>query len=310
MITCGVGFIIAKMISTGHHSYWILMTIIIILKPGFSLTKEKNFDRFIGTLTGGLVGILLLGFVDDPNILFGLIVFFMIGTYTFVRLNYIVMVIFLTPYVLILFHFLGLSVVDVAGERLADTAIASLLAFLASYFLFPHWESSNITGHMAGVLKANFHFLRILKSLFYGNKISTLNYKLVRKELFVSTANLSAALHRMLSEPKSKQRYRKEIYEFVVMNHVLSSNVASLTANMYKNRQQVSKEGLLKVNRTIDIIEKSLDQVDKNFTEIAPGTQNLLLAENAPPDPQLMEQLNFIHKVSEDIGKLTNIITR
>src|SRR5690606_25555036 len=109
-----------------------------------------------------------LGFVDDPNILFGLIVFFMIGTYTFVRLNYIVMVIFLTPYVLILFHFLGLSVVDVAGERLADTAIASLLAFLASYFLFPHWESSNITGHMAGVLKANFHFLRILKSLFYG----------------------------------------------------------------------------------------------------------------------------------------------
>src|SRR5690606_36386178 len=108
MITCGVGFMIAKLISTGHHSYWILMTIIIILKPGFSLTKEKNFDRFIGTLAGGLVGILLLGFVDYPNILFGLIVFFMIGTYTFVRLNYIVMVIFLTPYVLILFHFLGL----------------------------------------------------------------------------------------------------------------------------------------------------------------------------------------------------------
>ena len=41
MITCGVGFAISKLISPGHHSYWILMTIIIILKPGFSLTNKK-----------------------------------------------------------------------------------------------------------------------------------------------------------------------------------------------------------------------------------------------------------------------------
>ena len=104
MITCGVGFMISKLISTGHHSYWILMTIIIILKPGFSLTKERNFDRLIGTIGGGIIGLLIIGFIKDPYILVGFIVLSMLGTYTFVRINYIVMVIFLTPYVLILFH--------------------------------------------------------------------------------------------------------------------------------------------------------------------------------------------------------------
>lgn len=310
MITCGVGFAIAKLFSHGHHSYWIIMTIIIILKPAFSLTKQKNYDRLTGTIGGGLAGLLILAFVHDKNILFVLIVFFMIGTYTFVRLNYIVMVVFLTPYVLILFHFLGLGAANVASERLSDTAIASLLAFLASYFLFPHWESKQLRGYMANVLKANIHYLQKLKEFLAGNKISSLNYNLVRKELFVSTANLSAALHRMLSEPKSKQRHRREIYEFVVLNHVLSSNVASLTATMTNNEQAYSKEVLKPLKRSMVVLTNSLQQLDTEYVPDATEREPAILpAAYKQPDVSLNEQMNFIFNVSEDIGKLTKVIT-
>jgi uncharacterized membrane protein YccC len=219
-----------------------------------------------------------------------------------------VMVIFLTPYVLILFHFLGLGVLNIAGERLADTAIASLLAFLSSYFLFPHWESRNLQGYMAGVLKSNIHYLKKLKELFYGNKISSLDYKLVRKELFVSTANLSAALHRMLSEPKSKQRHRKEIYEFVVLNHVLSSNVASLTASVFNNEQPASKEILHRVKHSLQTLENSLGKLDASYKPDEEKEPPPTLNEPVQDDPQLTGQLNFIRKVSEDIGKLSNVI--
>ena len=308
MITCGVGFMISKLISTGHHSYWILMTIIIILKPGFSLTKERNFDRLIGTIGGGIIGLLIIGFIKDPYILVGFIVLSMLGTYTFVRINYIVMVIFLTPYVLILFHLLGLGAVDIASERLADTAIASLLAFLASYFLFPHWESRNIQKNMSGVLTANIHYLKKLRDIFLGMDISTLEYKLVRKELFVATANLSAALHRMLSEPKSKQLHRKEIYEFVVLNHVLSSNIASLTASFFKTQQRVSGEIISRVKRITEVLERSLKKIDPST--LAEDTK--LLPETPPvikeTDADLKEQLLFIQKVSEDIDKLSSKI--
>jgi YccS/YhfK family integral membrane protein len=310
MITCGAGFAVSKLLSHGHHSYWILMTIIIILKPAFSLTKKKNSDRLLGTIGGGIIGLLLLYFVQDKTVLFALIVFFMLGTYTFKTLNYIVMVIFLTPYVLILFHFLGLGALNIASERLMDTAIGSALAAISSYFLFPQWESRQLQTYMANVLKANIHYLKKLKELFCGNKISSLDYKLVRKELFVSTANLSAALHRMLSEPKNKQSHRKEIYEFVVLNHVLSSNVASLTAVMI-HKENAFKEFINPVKSSINILEESLHRLDKNYLEennLVSG--NTFFIANKTTDLQLKEQLDFIYKVSTDIGKITSTISK
>ncbi|MEO6820366.1 MAG: FUSC family membrane protein [Ginsengibacter sp.] len=309
MITCGAGFAFAKLISQGHHSYWILMTIIIILKPGYSLTKQKNWDRLIGTLAGGIIGLLILAFVKNENVLFAFIVFFMIGTYTMKNGNYVIMVILLTPYVLILFHFLGLGALNVASERLSDTAVASLLAFLSSYFLFPQWESKNLTNHMTNMLRANVNYLQKLKDLFLGKEFSTLEYSLIRKELFVSTANLSAALQRMLSEPKSTQLHKREIYEFVVLNHILSSNVASITAMAFdKDLPPISIENMNDVKRALDNLEKSMKRLDPALSEQRVADGPSLITEKKNKDVQLNEQLNFINKVAADIGKLTKII--
>ena len=162
---------------------------------------------------------------------------------------------------------------------------------------------------MASVLKANIHYLKKLKEHLFGNKIPSLDYKLVRKELFVSTANLSAALHRMLSEPKSKQKNRKEIYEFVVLNHVLSSNIASLTAAVVNNAQPCSKEIIQPVNRTISNLEKNLRLLDNSYiADPDEKVHALLINEKPPTDMHLSDQLNFIYKVSEDIGKVTKVI--
>ena len=305
MITCGAGYLIGRSLPYGHHSYWILMTIIIILKPGFSLTKKRNFDRFAGTLAGGLIGILILAFIRDRSVLFVLIIFFMLGTYTFQRFNYIVMVIFITPYVLILFNFLGIGFLNVAEERLLDTGIASLLAFIASYFLFPHWESAQLDNYMTGVLKANISYLQKLADILY-NKKNSLDYNLTRKNVFVNTANLSAAFHRMLSEPKSKQRNRKEIYEFVVLNHILSSNIAGFISGITASSQLYSKEILQKIKSSISCLETALQNLDKNYQlketaiTIPEALKNLQQADN-----QLYEQLDFIYKLSSKINKIT-----
>ena len=309
MITCVAGFIIAKILPNAHHSYWLLLTIIVILKPGFSLTKQRNYERLFGTIGGGILGMLLIYFIHDRTILFGFIIFFMVGTYTFIRTNYILMVIFTTPYVLILFSLLGLGFVNVAEERLLDTAIASVLAFLSSYFLFPQWESLQLESYMVKVLKANKNYLQQLVSFFSGGSYTPLEYKLVRKELFVSIANLSASFQRMLSEPKNKQRNSREIYEFVVLNHVLSSNIASLTANVAANETRLyRKEILMPVKKSITIIKESLLQLD--HLALKEDTVNLFIsaAPEYGADEQLKEQVNFIYKVSSDIGKITQKI--
>lgn len=310
MITCGLGFTISKLISYGHHSYWILLTIAIILKPGFSLTRQRNFERFTGTLVGGLIGLIIISFIHDGMVLFLIMAFFMVGTYTYIRLKYIVMVIFMTPYLLILFNFLGLGILDVAGERLLDTAIACLLAFMASYFLFPYWESKQLPGYMASVLKANIDYLQKLFDILCGKENSSLEYRLVRKELFVSTANLTAAFHRMLSEPKSKQRNATEIYEFVVLNHVLSSSIASVTESLLPDEKvNYSKEIFQPVKRSIGILEKSLQQLDKTYNNESGKKITLKRPEeNEIPDKHLNDQMDFIYKIAGDIGKVTQVI--
>ena len=309
MIACGVGYALSKLLMHGHHSYWILMTIIIILKPAYSLTKQKNADRLLGTVAGGIIGLLLLYFVEDKTVLFLCILFFMLGTYTFKTLNYIVMVVFLTPYVLILFHFLGLGALDVAGERLLDTAIGSVLAFLASYFLFPQWESENLRGYMADVLKANIQYLEKLKIIFSGNKISSIDYKLMRKELFVSTANLAGALHRTLSEPKSKQGHVREIYEFVVLNNVLSSNIASLTAAAYNKEKRYAKQFMVTVNNSITLLNEGLQKLSNNFIDLKEYPPGNSFDDSQSVNIQVKEQLDFIYKISFDIKKITGTIS-
>ena len=311
MITCVAGFVIAKSLPHAHYSYWILLTIIVILKPGFSLTRQRNFERLFGTIAGGIIGLLIIYFVHDRTALFVFIIFFMIGTYTFVRLNYIVMVIFTTPYILILFSLLRMGFINVAEERLLDTGIASVLAFVGSYVLFPHWESVQLEGYMVKVLEANRNYLQQLASYFNGGIYSQLEYKLVRKELYVSTANLSAAFQRMLSEPKSKQRNNRQINEFVVLNHVLSSNIASLTASMQNKQQAIhAKDALLPVKKSIAILDESVAQLTGNIAQ-----KQISAAVNLPPaenkiDKQLTEQLNFIYKITVDIGKITRKIAK
>lgn len=306
MITCGVGFIIGKVFTTGHHSYWIVMTVIIILKPGFSLTKKKNYDRLLGTIAGGILGLLVLAFVKNENGLFAFIFLFMLGTYTFIRINYIVMVLFVTPYVMILFHFLGLGALNVASERLLDTGIASLLAFLASYFLFPRWESGNIRESMSAVVKSNLNYLNRLKEPSTDDDV-VMHYNLARKDVMVDTANLSSALNRMLSEPKSKQLFKNEIYQFVVLNHILSSNIASLSSLPQVKNNSFQDLQLKLMENTSQLLEKSyilLHQPTGDKMENIGRTIEVKKME----DSSTNEQLKFIYKISDDILKLTEQI--
>ena len=163
---------------------------------------------------------------------------------------------------------------------------------------------------MGGVLKANIDYLQKLSDILSGKKISLIEYKLVRKELFVSTANLAAAFHRMLSEPKSKQHHGSEIYEFVVLNHVLSSNIAALAESLSSNERVVySKEIFQPVKRSVIILEKSLRQLDKNYGNgMSKKLTPVQLEENKLPDKHLTGQLNFIYKIAEDIAKVTEVI--
>jgi uncharacterized membrane protein (TIGR01666 family) len=231
-LMCFIGFLVSKLFPVGYHSYWILLTILVLLKPAYSLTKQRNIERLIGTIIGGLVGALILIFIKDQTALFIFLLLFMVAAYSFQRLNYIVSVLFMTPYILILFSFLGENNLNIAQERIIDTFIGSFIALSASYLVLPNWESYQFKDLMQEVLIANYNYLQKVAIFLSGASIDITAYKLARKNVYVSSANLGSAFQRMLSEPKSKQQNSKELHKFVVLNHMLSSYTATLITNL------------------------------------------------------------------------------
>ncbi|GAB4044829.1 FUSC family protein [Spirosoma litoris] len=309
-----VGFVITKLLPYGHHSYWVLLTISVILKPAFSLTKQRNIERILGTLAGGIIGVLILTFFPNKTIQFVFMVLLMLGTYSAQRVNYIVMVICVTPFILILFKFLGVSYLGAAEERFFDTLLGGVIAFMASYLLFPQWESEQLKKPMQAILKANVRYIQLLLDSLSGRPINLVDYKLARKEVYVTSANLSAAFDRMLSEPKHKQRNEKLIYEFVVLNHVLSANIATITSARLTDEPKVYATPLLRpVKRALRILTESLHKISSTTAKQSQdvGALDIHVTTTALTDPSLLEQLNFIQQVSSDIGKIVErLMTR
>lgn len=303
-----IGFVVAKSLDFAH-SYWILLTILVISKPGFSLTKERNYQRLIGTIVGAFIGMGILMYIHDKNTLFIILLICMIGSYSFQRKNYVVSVLFMTPYILVLFDFLGMGGLSVAKERIYDTLIGSGIALLASYSLFPNWEHEKLKEAMVDIIKANRNYFKQVTLLYFEKTHNLTNYKVARKEVFVNTSNLASLFQRMFSEPKSKQLYIKELHQFTVLNHLLSSYIATLSLYnkehefVYTNFEElkpVSENTIYLLNEAAAQLNKHNDDISnvplirRKHMELDDENANMIIA----------EQFDLIQKVAYDIFKL------
>ncbi|MDB5207719.1 MAG: hypothetical protein JWR72_2794 [Flavisolibacter sp.] len=301
---CSIGFLVTKIFAYGDHSYWILLTIAFILKPAFSLTKQRNVERILGTVAGAAIGVAVLYFIPNETALFIIMLLLMIATYSFMRTNYLLMVICVTPYVFILFTFLGVPFQQVAKERILDTLIGCAIAFSAAYILFPKWEREDLKTYMHEMVKANAAYLQKIIEALSGKVVSTLEYKLARREVYLHSANLSALFQRMLSEPKSKQYSESKVQQFVVLNHILFSNIATVATTLLAKEPRAHGESLIQLARKS---ERKLTGVPGS--NVQENTADFFdVATTSNDDALLKEQLEFIYSVSKDIDKLTKTI--
>lgn len=307
-LVMGSGFLVANLLPVWHHSYWILLTIVVILKPGFSLTKQRNYERVIGTIIGGIAGVLILMFIKDQTIRFSFLLLFMVLTYSFQRIKYVVSVLFMTPFILILFSFISAeNNINVATERIIDTLIGSFIAFLSSYLLFPSWESFKFKKVLGNMVKANLNYFKVIVSKMAGNWMPPTTYKLARKEVYVNTANLGAAFKRMQNEPKNKQHKANEVQKFVVLNHILTSYLANLSLSIQQTENLINPDELKAIKKAFYYLKESVLQLDENSEiEIPKLFTPSIETNNYPQDKQLLnEQLLQILKTATDIYKVS-----
>ena len=274
-ITLMLGFIIGKFLPF-HNVYWILLTIIVIMRPGYGLTKERSFHRIIGTVIGGLVAFGILFIVKDKIIISVLSIVCMLLGFSFTQINYKVSAIFVTMYVVFIYGIITPNIGDLVQYRILDTVVGAALAFLANHFLWPSWEFLNIPLYLEKAIKANQDYLKEI-SVFYNKKgnIST-SYRLARKNAFIEIGNLMASFQRMVQEPKSKQKQMPQVYKLTVLNHSLLSSLASLGTYIQSHKTTTASEAF---NVVVDTAIKNLDNAIAILKE-----NNVALKENLPQE--------------------------
>lgn len=222
------GYIISLYFPLGH-GYWILLTIASIMKPSFGTSKQRNFQRIMGTVTGSLAGFTFLYITQNHTAIFIAMLIGMATAYTFLRLQYFISSTFITFYVLLGFYFLQGTLAGVFHDRVIDTVIGGVLSLLSAYLILPSWEYSTIRDVVAEAIRSGREYFIKASGYFTGSPPTELAYKVARKGAFVALSNLSEALQRMISDPKSRQHALEDYHQFTVTHHILISYIASVS---------------------------------------------------------------------------------
>jgi uncharacterized membrane protein (TIGR01666 family) len=333
-----LGYIVSLFFTLGH-GYWILLTIIVILKPAYSLSKKRNTDRLFGTIIGVLIGFVVLLAVHNTVSLLIIMILFMIGYFSTMRTNYFLSVLLMTPYVVLFFHMLYPGEFpSILQDRVIDTAIGSAIAFTSILFVLPSWERQKITPLMIKMLEEGLKYFSTTADGFtQDNRIQKHTIHVARKEALVALANLSDAFNRMLSEPKSQQKGIEDIHRYVVLNHMFTSYVASLSGylkldlkcNSVEELQNVIegiKQNLLKAinilkkepadlytanyNESLNQLNEQADNLlDKRKSELEQGQLETSTIQILYDLKSVTDQFNRISKVSRDINKVSTAIS-
>ncbi|MEM0517487.1 FUSC family protein [Aequorivita flava] len=279
MIGYAVGIVFAV-----QNPYWILLTLIVIMRPTFGLTKTRSKERTIGTLIGGALAVAIVLITKNTTVYGILAITSLVIAFSMVQRNYKASATFITLSVVFIYALLSPDVFNVIQFRVTDTIIGAGLATLGNLLLWPAWEIHSLQNTLVETVKANRIYLQEIIA-FYNNKGDVSDdYKVARKKAFLEMSDLSSAFQRMTQEPKSRRKNIDKIYEIAMLNHTFLASLASLSTYIINNPTTPASE---------------------NFNTIASRiVQNLLLAESILESKTVSETLEDSHNL-EDLFEAT-----
>jgi len=265
-----VGLLVADHLPYASHGYWIVLTIVIILKPSYSMTKQRRGDRLLGTTIGCALTALILHLVHAPLALLGFLFLATVAVPSFVYIKYRYTAIAASMQILLQINLMIPNSTGVIGERLLDTLIGAVIATAFS-FVLPSWEYRALPRLIKSVLQANRRYIEATRDLLQSGGRDDLPYRLCRKRFMDCVAALSATLVRMLDEPASKQYAVEELNLFIVENYLVVSHVAAIRLLLRRHAEGLPKES----------VDGILQQVSARIGKMLDQAQRLL--DNPPP---------------------------
>jgi uncharacterized membrane protein YccC len=285
-LAIAVGQAVSLVLPWGTHDYWVLLTIVVVLRGSLAQTLERRNSRVAGTLLGCVIAGLLLFSKVPAGLLLVVVTLAQAVAHAFAIRRYLVTAVAATVLALVQAHLLNADVSPVfeVGERIGDTLIGVAIAWVFSYVL-PSWERGQIPALVARVLKAQAKHAEEALALGQLTAIDTraeLAWRLARREVYDSVSALSQAAQRAVSEPRAVQPPMEVLERVLALSYQLLAQLTAVKTMLLQRRDR------LRVDEIREPLKESAARIASALTGSTPAAAVPRLSDETAsqlPDP-------------------------
>jgi uncharacterized membrane protein YccC len=250
-VCMGVAGVVSEVLPL-QRSYWVPLTVAIILKPDYGSVFARALQRGIGTVVGAVIGAVLLELFHGAWLLLPFGILAALLPYGRNR-NYGLLATFLTPLVVVLIDLLNPLGWRLAGERLVDTLIGSAIVLVVGFAPWPMSWYAHLPAKFGQAARDVCDYMR--EAL--GPAPSSAEQAAARSRTLRSTyralGELSAEFQRTMSEPPSISRSATAWYPALVSLESVLDAVASVSLAV-SHGATVPASGVDQLCRAMDAI--------------------------------------------------------
>jgi uncharacterized membrane protein YccC len=212
MVCVGVAGVVSDVLPL-TRSYWVVLTVVIVLKPDFGSVFARAVQRGLGTVAGAVLGAVIIVVVPyGPWLLLPFAVLAALLPYGQSR-NYGLMATFLTPLVVLLIDLLAPADWRLAEDRLIDTLLGCAIVLLIGYAPWPMSWQTHLPGQFAAAIRDVSRYLQQARATDGGAAPEAAPYvsrlpdrARLRRHTRRSLSDLRAEFERTMAEPRAVSR--------------------------------------------------------------------------------------------------------
>jgi uncharacterized membrane protein YccC len=236
-----------------RRSYWLPMTVAIVLKPDFTSTFSRGVLRLTGTFAGLGIATLLFHFVHPSTLTqVALVGLFTYGLRFLGPANYGVFVICISALIVLLVGLTGISPAEVIPARALNTAVGGLLALLA-YWIWPTWERTQVRETLALMLDAYRAYFRAILETYQQPASDPSRLNTVRLAARLARSNVEASIDRLSGEPGADPKQVSILTAMLATSHRVLHVLMALEAGL-KSSFVPAREAIKPFARDIDLM--------------------------------------------------------
>jgi uncharacterized membrane protein YccC len=235
-----------------RRTYWLPMTIALVLKPEFTATFTRGFLRIGGTILGLLLATELFHFFNPGVALQVFLIFVLVFLLRWLGpANYGIFGIAVSALIVFLLAIGGVPPKDVIWARGVNTVVGGALALLA-YWLWPTWERTRVSERIAEMLDAYRNYTYALPRWNPTDKPWLQELERVRRGARSARADLEASIDRLGSEPGTTREQIARLSAALASSHRFVHALMALDAIFSQQPELASSLPLIKFLSTVE----------------------------------------------------------